>query len=174
MQDIDRGQGYFRGAVIEALGDHGAVYAVDSLIPIIAEDGPLHDDALLALGKIGDPRTLAPLRRVQERAGSTLQPVVSAAACLLDLDCEDQLRYIVEALRYGATTAANDGQELIRSASSALAALASAGRRAALDMLFEVGLSASDSARAPIALALGTVALRNPKLVRVSLVDAGQ
>lgn len=174
MQDIDRGQGYFRGAVIEALGDHGAVYAVDSLIPIIAEDGPLHDDALLALWKIGDPRTLAPLRRVQERAGSTLQPVVSAAACLLDLDCEDQLRYIVEALRYGATTAANDGQELIRSASSALAALASAGRRAALDILFAVGLSASDSARAPIALALGTVALRNPELVRVSLVDAGQ
>ena len=64
MREIDRGQGYFRGAVIEALGDHGAVYAVDSLIPIIADEGPLHDDALLALGKIGDPRTLDPLRRV--------------------------------------------------------------------------------------------------------------
>jgi HEAT repeat protein len=174
MQDIDRGQGYFRGAVIEALGDHGAAYAVDSLIPLIAEDGPLHDDALLALGKIGDPRTLPPLRRVQERAGSTLQPIVSAAACLLDLDCEGQLRYIVETLRYGATTATDDGQELVRSASSALAALAGAGRRAALDVLFEVGLSAGDSARGPIALALGTVALRNPELVRVSLVDAGQ
>ena len=62
LRDIDRGQGYFRGAVIEALGDHRAVYAVDSLIPIIADDGPLHDDALLALGKIGDARTLAPLR----------------------------------------------------------------------------------------------------------------
>ena len=136
MQDIDRGQGYFRSVVIEALGDHGAVYAVDSLIPIIGEDGPLHDDALLALGKIGDARTLAPLRQVQERAGSTLQPIVSAAACLLELDCEGQLRYIMEALRYGATTA--------------------------------------DSARAPIALALGTVALRNPELVRASLVDAGQ
>ena len=173
-QDIDRGQEYFRGAVIEALGDHGAVYAVDSLIPIIADDGPLHDDALLALGKIGDPRALAPLRRVQARAGATLQPIVSATACLMDLDCESQLQYIVEALRYGAATATDDGQELVRSASAALGALASAGRREALDVLFEVGLGADDSARAPIALALGTVALRNPELVRVALVDAGQ
>ena len=171
LRDIDRGQGYFRGAVIEALGDHAAVYAVDSLIPIIADDGPLHDDALLALGKIGDPRTLAPLRRVQERAGPTLQPIVSATACLLDLDCDGQLRYIVEALRYGAATAEADSQELVRSAS---AALAGAGRREALDVLFEVGLGAGDSARATIALALGTVVLRNPELVRAALVDAGQ
>ena len=41
-------------------------------------------------------------------------------------------------------------------------------------MLFEVGRGAEDSARAPIALALGTVALRNPELVRTALVDAGQ
>ena len=174
VRDIDRGQEYFRGAVIEALGDYGAVYAVDSLIPIIADDGPLHDDALLALGKIGDPRALAPLRRVQARAGATLQPIVSAAACLMDLDCESQLRYIVEALRYGAATATDEGQELVRSASSALGALAGVGRREALDVLFEVGLGADDSARAPIALALGTVALRNPELVRVALIDAGQ
>ena len=174
MRDIDRGQGYFRGAVIEALGDHGAVYAVDSLIPIIADDGPLHDDALLALGKIGDPRTLAPLRRVQERAGAALQPIVSATACLLDLDCEGQLRYIGEALRYGVVTVDGENPELLRSAASALAALGGAGRREALDMLFEVGLRADDSARAPIALALGTVALRNPELVRAALVDAGQ
>ena len=158
MQDIDRGQGYFRGAVIEALGDHGAIYAVDALIPIIADDGPLHDDALLALGKTGDPRTLAPLRRVQERAGAALQPIVSATACLLDLDCEGQLRYIGEALQYSAATLDVENPELLRSAASALAALAGAGRREALDMLFEVGLGAYESARAPIALALGTVA----------------
>lgn len=174
IREIDRGQGYFRGAVIEALGDHGAVYAVDALIPIIAGEGPLHDDALLALGKIGDPRTLAPLRRVQERAGAELQPIVSATACLLDLDCEGQLRYIGEALQYSATTVDGENPELLRSAASALGALASVGRREALDMLFEVGLAAHDTARAPIALALGTVALRNPELVRVALVDAGQ
>ena len=41
-------------------------------------------------------------------------------------------------------------------------------------MLFEVGLGADESARAPTALALGTVALRNPELVRAALVEAGQ
>jgi HEAT repeat protein len=124
MQDIDRGQGYCLGAVIEALGDYGAIYAVDALIPIIADDGPLHDDALLALGKIGDPRTLAPLHRVQKRAGAALQPIVSATACLLGLDCEGQLRYIGAALRYGVATVDGENRELLRSAASALAALA--------------------------------------------------
>ena len=169
IRDIDRGQGYFRGAVIEALGDHGAVYAVDTLIPIIADDGPLRDDALLALGKIGDRRTLDALRQVQQNADPILQPVVSATACLLDLSCEGQLRYIVEALRYGAATGDGDNQELLRSASTALAALAIDGRMEALDALFEVGLTASDTARAPIALAIGTVAFRNPVTVRKAL-----
>ena len=58
VEDIHRGQEYFRGAAIEALGDHGASYAVDALIEIISDDGPLRDDALLALGKIGDRRAL--------------------------------------------------------------------------------------------------------------------
>ena len=167
--DIDRGQGYFRGAVIEALGDHSAEYAVESLIPIIADTGPLRDDALLALGKIGDGRVLAPLRVVQENADATLQPIVSATACLLDISCEAQLGYIVDTLRYAAAAEDGDNQELLRSASTALAALAVDGQREALDALFEVGLTASETARAPIALALGAVALRNPMAVRAAL-----
>jgi len=167
--DIDRGQGYFRGAVIEALGDHSAVYAVESLIPIIEDSGPLRDDALLALGKIGDGRVLAPLRVVQEDADATLQPIVSATACLLDISCEAQLSYIVDALRYAAAAEDGDNQELLRSASTALAALAVDGQRGALAALFEVGLTASETARAPIALALGAVALRNPMAVRAAL-----
>jgi len=49
--------------------------------------------------------------------------------------------------------------------SSFLGALDGAGRREALDVLFKVGLGADDSVRAPIVIALGTVALRNPELV---------
>ena len=167
--DIDRGQGYFRGAVIEALGDHSAEYAVESLIPIISDAGPLRDDALLALGKIGDGRVLAPLRAVQENADATLQPIVSATACLLGISCEAQLGYIVDTLRYAAAAEDGDNQELLRSASTALAALAVDGQREALDALFELGLTASETARAPIALALGAVALRNPMAVRAAL-----
>jgi len=172
VQDIHRGQSYFRGAVIEALGDHRALYAVDSLIPLIAEDGPFRDDALLALGKIGDRRVIQPLRQLQRDSDTKIQPIVSAAACLLDVGCDGQLSYIVDTLRYGIEPSNENNQELIRNASTALSALATAGQQRALDALFELGVNASESARAPIALALGKVALRNPQIVQNTLVDA--
>ena len=172
VQDIHRGQGYFRGAVIEALGDHGALYAVDSLIPLIAEDGPFRDDALLALGKIGDRRIIQSLREMQRDSDVKLQPIVSAAACLLDVGCDGQLSYIVDTLRYGIEPPNENNQELIRNASTALSALATDGEQGALNALFELGMNAGETARAPIALALGKVALRNPAIVQNTLVDA--
>lgn len=172
VQDIHRGQSYFRGAVIEALGDHRALYAVDSLIPLIAEDGPFRDDALLALGKIGDRRVIQPLRQLQRDNDAKIQPIVSAAACLLDVGCDGQLSYIVDTLRYGIEPSNENNQELIRNASIALSVLATDGQQRALDALFELGVNASESVRAPIALALGKVALRNPQIVQNTLVDA--
>ena len=171
VQDIHRGQSYFRGAVIEALGDHRALYAVDSLIPLIAEDGPFRDDALLALGKIGDRRVIQPLRQLQRDSDAKIQPIVSAA-CLLDVGCDGQLSYIVDTLRYGIELSNENNQELIRNASIALSVLATDGQQRALDALFELGVNASESVRAPIALALGKVALRNPQIVQNTLVDA--
>ena len=165
FRDVDRGEAYFRGAVIEALGDYGAGYAVDALMPIARQDGPLQDDALLALGKIGDDRALGTVRGVQTVASSELQPIVSAAACLMNVDCPSQLPYIIDALGYGAEVAQDGGQELLRSAATALGALAMREHREALDALFDVGATAADTVRAPIALALGTVALRNPEYV---------
>ena len=155
VQDIHRGQSYFRGAVIEALGDHRALYAVDSLIPLIAEDGTFRDDALLALGKIGDRRVIQPLRQLQRDNDAKIQPIVSAAACLLDVGCDGQLSYIVDTLRYGIEPSNENNQELIRNASIALSVLATDGQQRALDALFELGVNASESVRAPIALALG-------------------
>ena len=63
VRDVDEGEAYFRGGVIEALGDYGASYAVEPLVRIASEGGPLRDDALLALGKIGDERALSSPRR---------------------------------------------------------------------------------------------------------------
>ena len=170
IRDIERGEGYFRGAVIEALGDYGAEYAVDALIDIASEDGPLRDDALLALGKIGDSRAVGSLAAVQADADETLQPVVSAAACLLDVDYESQFRYVADMLGYSAQTVDGDNQALLRSAASGLAALAIAGNRDAIEVLFDTGVTASDQARAPIAILIGTVAFRNPAIVRHALV----
>ena len=173
VEDIHRGQEYFRGAAIEALGDHGASYAVDALIEIISDDGPLRDDALLALGKIGDRRALAPLSEVQRVADPILQPIVSATACLLEVDCEGQFQYIAGTLRYAAQVGDGDSQGSVRSAATALGALAIGGRRSALEVLFDVGATAPEAARAPIAIALGTVALRNAHIVRATL-DPGE
>ena len=170
IRDIERGEGYFRGAVIEALGDYGAEYAVDALIDIASEDGPLRDDALLALGKIGDSRAVGSLAAVQADADETLQPVVSAAACLLDVDYESQFRYVADMLGYSAQTVDGDNQALLRSAASGLAALAIAGNRDAIEVLFDTGVTAGDQARAPIAISIGTVAFRNPAIVRHALV----
>ena len=43
--------------------------------------------------------------------------------------------------------------------------------RAALDVLFDVGMEVDASARAPIALAVGTVALRRPDVVGAALAE---
>ncbi len=169
LKDIDRGEVYFRGAVIEALGDYRALYALDRLLEIGSEEGPLRDDALLALGKIGDKRALQVVVKAQREAvvdagNSRMLPIVSAAACLLGTDYENQIQYVVEALRYG-LNADSDDLSLLRSASTAAAAVSMAGRRGsdtALRALIDVGVEATDPVRAPIALAVGTVALRTP------------
>ena len=129
---------------------------------------------MLALGKIGDDRAIAPLSEVQRAADGDLQPIVSAAACLLEVNCEGQLEYIAGTLAYSAQAGDADSQELVRSAATALAALAIDGRRSAVEALFDVGLTAPEEARAPIAIALGTVALRNAPIVRAALVDDGE
>ena len=139
---------------------------------MIAADGPFRDDALLALGKIGDRRVIQPLRQLQRDSDAKIQPIVSAAACLLDVGCDGQLSYIVDTLRYGIELSNENNQELIRNASIALSVLATDGQQRALDALFELGVNASESVRAPIALALGKVALRNPQIVQNTLVDA--
>ena len=167
--DIDRGQASFRSSVIEALGDHGAAYAVDALLRIAREPGPLSDDALLALGKIGDSRALPAVRAAQNELSDDLQPVVSAAACLLGVDCGQQQHYIVSILQYGARTGTD--RERMRNAAAGAAALALGGRRDALDALFAAGAETEpdDPARAPLALASGTVGLRRPALLLPAL-----
>ena len=166
--DIDRGEGLFRATVIEALGERGAGYAVEPLIRIASRTGPLRDDALLALGRIGDQRALRVIAVAREEAAVTLQPIVSAAACLLGIDCSGQASYVTQALEYGRRSAGGD-QVLLRAAATAAAALAEAGHGDVLDALVETGVEAVDPARAPLALALGSVALRDPARMLAAL-----
>ena len=163
LREVTRGQDFFRSAVIEALGDYKAQYALDAIIGVARLDGPLQDDAAWSLGQIGDKRALETLAAIQRTAPRPRQPLIAAAICLLGINCESHLGYLVDALKFSDK---NEGfQELLRGAASGLGALAVAGRADAAQALIDVGVPSKDPTRAPVALALATVALRNTPLI---------
>jgi HEAT repeat protein len=163
LREVMRGQDFFRSAVIEALGDHKAAYAVDALVRIAQLEGPLQDDAALALGKVGDKKALPVLAGLQRTAPKDTQPAVAAAICLLGVNCDAHRGFLIRSLTFAEDTAGF--QTLVRSAAAALAPLAAAGDREAAAGLLDVGIPSSDPARAPIALACATFAVRNPPLL---------
>jgi HEAT repeat protein len=167
LREVSRGEDFFRSAVIEALGDYKAQYAVDAISAVAKLDGPLQDDAALALGKIGDKRALETLAAIQRTAPKQIQPSIAAAICLLGVNCESHVGYLVETLKFSDK---NEGfQELLRGAASGLGALAISGRTDAAKALVDIGVPAKDATRAPVALALATVALRNTPLTMTLL-----
>ncbi len=160
---VMKGQDLFRAAVIEALGDYKADYALQPITAVSKLDGPLQEDAILALGRIGDKRSLPTLAGLQQTAPKNLQPEIAAAICLLGTNCDLHQRFILESVTFAAK---NIGyQELLRSSAKALGALAQDGHADAAGALIDYGVPARDPARSPIALAFGTVALRNTPLV---------
>ena len=163
---VMRGEDVFRGVVIEALGDHRAKDAVDAIIEVAKLEGPLQDDAVSALGKIGDGRARETLIDLQRSGPSAAQPAIAAGLYLLDVNRPANEEYLKKSLAFAA---ANEGaQPLLRAAASALGVLAARGHAVSLLALFDAGVPAKDPPRAPIALAIGTVALRNPRV----LIDA--
>lgn len=171
LLDVKRGQDFFRSAVIEALGDYHAAYAVSEIIDVANVEGPLQDDAVLALGRIGDRRALETLARLQRSAPQETQPSVAAAVCLLGINCASHEAYLGDTLRFAVENPGH--QELMRASAAATAALASRGSDVALGYLLELGGPARDPARSPLALAAATVAIRNTPLVLAALERAG-
>ncbi len=167
VRESGRGEDFFRSSVIEALGDFKAVYAVDALIAIANLEGPLVDDAALALGKVGEPRAFDTLARLRMDRVRSVQPFVAAAMCLLGTDCEPHEQFLIQTLTY---SDANGGfPELMRGAAAGLGALAVEGRKSALVALFHAGLASRDPTRVRVALAVATVALRNTPVMLSAL-----
>jgi HEAT repeat protein len=163
VADVDRGMDFFRATVIEALGDYHAAYAVDALTRTAKLDGPLQDDAALALGKVGDKRALETLAALQRSAPRTSQPTIAAAICLLGVNCASHLNFLDQTIRFATD---NPGyQTLVRTAGAGLGAVAASGNVDALNLMLDIGVTSTDPVRASLALALGTVALRNPLLL---------
>ena len=160
---VMRGQDLYRSAVIDALGDYRAAYAFAPIGEVAKLDGPLQEDAILALGKLGDKRALEILQGLQRTVPRNRQPAVAASICLLGINCDSHQKFVIDTLHF---SIANIGfQDLARAAARALGALAIAGREDAATALLDAGIPARDPGRAPIALAFGTVALRNTALV---------
>ena len=165
--DITRGADHFRSTVIEALGDFKRSYAVTPLMEVAKLEGPLQDDAALALGKIGDKRALAVLAPLQRSGSRVLQPTVAASICLLGVNCSSHMGYLQKVLSFADD---NPGyQDLVRAASFGLDAIAIQGNGEALEMLFTAGIPSQDPIRAPLALSVAKVALRNTALVLQNL-----
>lgn len=160
LREVTRGQDFFRSAVIEALGEHKAVWAFDALAAIARLDGPLLDDAALALGRLGDKRALPILAGLQRTAPQTIQPTIAAAICLLGVNCATHREFLLRTLTFAEDTIGF--QELVRSAAAGLGAIAETGDLDAATALLDVGIPSRDPARAPIALALATTAVKRP------------
>jgi HEAT repeat protein len=166
LADVMRGADFFRSTVIEALGDHRLSYATDKLMEIAKREGPLQDDAILALGRIGDKRALEVFAALQRSGSPSLQPTVAAAICLLGINCGSHLGYLQKVLGFAEDNLGY--QELVRAAAYGLDAVAAKGSADALQILLTAGIPAEDPLRAPLALASATVALRNtPLLLKV-------
>ena len=157
LKDVTRGEDVFRSAVIEALGLHKATYAVPALSAVAALDGPLQDDAVVALARIGDPKGLEIVIAQQGKAPRPRQPALAAAICLLGRNCDSHERFLAETLTF--TTKNMGHQDLARSAAEALGVLARAGRASAWDALIAIGDPSVDPVRSPIALAVAAAAV---------------
>jgi HEAT repeat protein len=160
---VTRGEDVFRGAVIDALGDYHDAYALEAIAGVAALDGPLQDDAVTAIGQLGDRSKLALLAKVQQTASPDLQPAIAAAVCLLAAECTRQEDYLKKMLAFASADQTHTAT--LEAAANALTILAVAGKREALDTLFDVGVPTRDPVRGVMALAVGSVALRHPSIV---------
>lgn len=173
LLDVSRGVDHFRSTVIEALGDFKHTYAIAKLTEVAKLEGPLQDDAVIALGMIGDKQALAALAALQRTGSKVLQPTVAAAICLLGVNCSSHVGYLQKVLGFADD---NPGyQDLVRAAAAGLGAVAIKGNPEALSILFADGIPSRDPIRAPLALAVAKVALRNtPVLFEVLQLEKDQ
>lgn len=154
IAEIGRGLDFFRSAVIEALGRHRAVYAVDGIAATSRLEGPLQDDAVLALGRIGGTRAAMALNDFA--AGTTeARLMIRGARCLLGEMCAQHIAALV-----AAASADEARTESVRGAIDALEAVAQNRNEAALSAL--VSLGAKSAIRERVAVGFASVALRQP------------
>jgi hypothetical protein len=160
--EASRGLDFFRSAVIEALGRHRAAYALDAIAGVARIEGPLQDDAVLAIGRIGGPDAGALLDELTEITPEAAV-MMRGARCLLGERCAEQ----IEALVAVASAGSRPGD--VRAAIEALSAVAQARNEDALTALTRMATAGSAARRGTpgggerIAVAWASIALRQPE-----------
>ena len=156
--EIGRGLDFFRSAVIEALGRHRAVYAIEGIAATSRLEGPLQDDALLALGRIGGPRATTAVTEFTKGTPEATQ-MMHGVRCLLGEMCAEHIAALVAAV------SADDARAgTVRGAIDALEAVAQSRNDAALAALLRLAAQQSE-VRERVAVAFSSVALRQPDWV---------
>lgn len=156
IAEAGRGLDFFRSAVIEVLGLRKADWAIAPVLEAAKADGPLQDDALLALGRIGDRQALEVIAAVPQRP---IEPAVAAQAalCLMGDDCPGRIAWLRDTVTSRVAT-----REAVRAGVAALGALAIESDPA---MAALVELLGQETVRGDAAAGLGGVALRAPERV---------
>jgi HEAT repeat protein len=171
LREVTRGQDFFRSEVIDALGDHKATYAATALMAIAKQDGPLQDDAVIALGKLGDKKVVDVFAPLQRTAPRERQPALAAAICLLGVNCESHERFLESTIKFAIL---NPGfQDLTRAAARGLSQLAASGRANDWDLLIGLGADTVDPYRSPLALGLASAAIEAPDQALAAIQRAG-
>lgn len=165
---VMKGADFFRGSIIEALGEYGGRFAIADIAAVAELEGPLQDDAVTALGRLGDAAQVPLLSKLQRTGPQQIQPTISAALCLLGRACPEAEKYLKDTLSFASRTTGY--QALLRSAVHAQGMLALHGTKGAVGVLLDAGLAAkTEPARAPVVLGLGLVALKQPELILTAL-----
>ncbi len=156
VAEAGRGLDFFRIGVIEALGERRAAYAVDTIAAAATQDGPIQDDAVLALGRIGGARAAELLASIKPD-GPEVSASMQAAQCMLGNDCPGRVKALVDvAADAGARSSAS------RAAIAALGAIATRPDTSAIAALAALAGSSTPGVRDAAAVALSAVAVRAP------------
>lgn len=162
VAEVSRGQDFFRLGVIDALGEFKARYALEAVTAVARVEGPLQDDAVLALGRIGDRSSEDTLLTLSTTA-TEVAMAGQAALCLLGSDCPTRIRAITDVM---ITPGAKP--EAVRGAVTALSVLGAAGSDLALSTLADLAGAARTQDIATVGF--GGSALRSPERVLAWLV----
>ena len=159
VAEAGRGFDFFRIAVIEALGERRAAYAVETIAAAAKVDGPIQDDAVLALGRIGGARSTEALTSLTP-AGPEVAASLHAAQCLLGKDCAGRIKALVDI-----ATDPRASSQAARAAITALGAIAAKPEQSAMSELAGLARSSAPGVRDAAAVEFSTVAVRAPDAV---------